>query len=408
MLHFYAFTNVQSFLERTEVSLRLTEKASARGWVQTAPSGQRVSTAIAALGANGAGKTSLLKPFAFLIWFIRGSFTGLKPEQPIPVYAHFGKKDVPSEFEAEGEDSDGVVWRYVVRMTAKQVLHEALYRKKERFSYVFVRDWDEASRTYVIKQQDFGFNPTEASKVRPNASLIATAAQYGVEVAKHLTEQTLCTNVDSSGRHSLDHNALFGAADFFAQDAELKEQMKNLLSSWDMGLKDIKLREIDVKPKVGAPPDAESKVWYPWGIHTSRSGETHEVPFFQESTGTQAAFVLLSELLPALANGGIALIDEFENDLHPLMIEPILSLFDNPSTNPHGAQIILSCHSAEVLNLLHKAQIYLVEKDECESRAWRLDTMQGVRSDDNFSAKYLSGAYGAIPRVGVEARRRQS
>ncbi|MBT9492431.1 MAG: ATP-binding protein, partial [Paucibacter sp.] len=161
MLHFYAFTNVQSFFERTEVSLRLTEKASARGWVRTAPSGLRVSTAIAALGANGAGKTSLLKPLAFLIWFVRTSFTGLKPEQPIPVFAHFGKKDVPSEFEAEGEDSDGVVWRYVVRMTSKQVLHEALYRKKERFSYVFVRDWDEASRSYLIKQQDFGFNPTE-------------------------------------------------------------------------------------------------------------------------------------------------------------------------------------------------------------------------------------------------------
>lgn len=399
MLHYYAFSNVQSFSERTEVSLRLTEKASARGWIRNAPSGQRLSTAIAALGANGAGKTSLLKPLAFLMWFVRGSFSGLKPEQAIPVVAHFGKKDAPSEFEAEGEDGDGVVWRYVVRMTTKQVLHEALYRKKERFSYVFVRDWDEATSSYIIKQQDFGFHSTEAAKVRPNASLIATAAQYGVEVAKHLTEFTLHTNLDASGRQGLDFNALFGAADFFAQEASLQEQMKNLLGSWDLGLQDIKLREVNLKPNVSSAPDEENKVWYPWGVHVSRSGETHEVPFFQESTGTQAAFVLLSELLPVLADGGIALIDEFENDLHPLMIEPILSLFDNPSTNPHGAQVILSCHSAEVLNLLHKGQIYLVEKDQCESRAWRLDSVQGVRSDDNFAAKYLSGAYGAVPRV---------
>lgn len=399
MLHYYAFSNVQSFSARTEVSLRLSEKASARGWVRNAPSGLRLSTAVAALGANGAGKTSLLKPLAFLIWFVRSSFTGLKPEQPIPVEAHFASKEEPSEFEAEGEDSDGTVWRYVVRMSSKHVIHEALYRKRERFGYVFVRDWDATTNSYTIKQQDFGFNPTEASKVRPNASLIATAAQYGVEVAKHLTGSRMHTNINSTGRHGLDHQALFGAADFFAQQETLQEQMKGLLGSWDLGLHDIKLREIDLKASVNTAPDQPQKVWYPWGVHKSRNGTVHELPFYHESTGTQAAFVLLSELLPALASGGIALIDEFENDLHPLMIEPILSLFDNPSTNPHGAQIILSCHSAEVLNLLHKAQIYLVEKDQCESRAWRLDSVQGVRSDDNFAAKYLSGAYGAIPRV---------
>ncbi|MGN6581380.1 MAG: AAA family ATPase [Bordetella sp.] len=399
MLHYYAFSNVQSFLERTEVSLRLTEKASTRGWDRTALSGQRLSTAIAALGANGAGKTSLLKPLAFLIWFVRGSFTGLKPDQPIPVETHFAAKEKPSEFEAEGEDGEGTVWRYVLRVTSKQVIHEALYRKRERFGYVFVRDWDETTSSYQIKQQDFGFNSTEAAKVRPNASLIATAAQYGVEVAKHLTGNRLRANISFAGRHGLDQQALFNAADFFAQQVALQDQMKVLLSSWDLGLQDVQLRELNVKPPVTAAPDEQKKVWYPWGIHKSRSGQIHEVPFFHESTGTQAAFVLLSDLLPALANGGIALIDEFENDLHPLMIEPILSLFDNPSTNPHGAQIILSCHSAEVLNLLHKAQIYMVEKKECESQAWRLDSVQGVRSDDNFAAKYLTGAYGAIPRV---------
>lgn len=399
MLHYYAFSNVQSFPDRTEVSLRLTEKSSARGWIRTGHGGQRLSTAIAALGANGAGKTSLLKPLAFIVWFIRGSFVGLKPEQRIPIDAHFASVDEPSEFEVEGEDRDGVVWRYIVRMTSKQVLHESLYRKRERFGYVFIRDWDEATRSYQIKQQDFGFSPAEASKVRQNASLIATAAQYGVDIAKHITEIRLHTNVDSTGRHGLDHATLLDAADFFAKETELQEQMKELLGSWDLGLQDVQLRELTVNASATAEPSEEKKVWIPWGVHTSKSGQAHEVSFFRESTGTQAAFVLLSKLLPALAHGGIALIDEFENDLHPLMIEPILSLFDNPATNPNDAQIILSCHSAEVLNLLHKAQIYLVEKDHCESRAWRLDSMQGVRSDDNFASKYLSGAYGAIPRV---------
>jgi AAA15 family ATPase/GTPase len=120
----------------------------------------------------------------------------------------------------------------------------------------------------------------------------------------------------------------------------------------------------------------------------------------EESSGTQSAFVLLSRLLPALADGGLVVIDEFENDLHPHMLEPILNLFANEQTNPHKAQILFTCHAMEVLNVLHKSQVMLVEKSaECESTAWRMDTVKGIRNDDNFYAKYMAGAYGAVPQL---------
>ena len=94
----------------------------------------------------------------------------------------------------------------------------------------------------------------------------------------------------------------------------------------------------------------------------------------------------------------LAVIDEFENDLHPNMLEPILDLFANPSTNPHQAQLLFTCHAVEVLNLVHKSQVMLVQKnDECESTASRLDAVEGIRSDDNLYAKYMAGAYGAVP-----------
>ena len=54
----------------------------------------------------------------------------------------------------------------------------------------------------------------------------------------------------------------------------------------------------------------------------------------------------------------------------------------------------------EVLNILHKSQVMLVEKNEYnESTAWRLDSVEGIRSDDNFYAKYMAGAYGAVPQL---------
>lgn len=94
------------------------------------------------------------------------------------------------------------------------------------------------------------------------------------------------------------------------------------------------------------------------------------------------------------------MIDEFENDLHPHMLEPILNLFASTSTNPHGAQLLFTSHALEVLNIVHKSQVMLVEKNEFnESSSWRLDSVAGIRNDDNFYAKYMAGAYGAVPQL---------
>jgi hypothetical protein len=59
---------------------------------------------------------------------------------------------------------------------------------------------------------------------------------------------------------------------------------------------------------------------------------------------------------------------------------------------------LFTCHAVEVLNLVQKSQVILVQKDEyCESSASRLDAVEGIRSDDNLYAKYMAGAYGAVP-----------
>src|SRR5690606_1859440 len=169
MLHAYAFRNFLSFRERTEVSFALTRKASAHGWDATSPAGQRLATAMAVVGANGAGKTSLIKPLAFLNWFITHSFLQSQPAAPIPIKPHFSSPGEPVEFEVEADDMDGTLWRYELKATPERVLHEAVYRrpnkKSAKFSYVFVRQWDEAAKEYAIKQDGFGLNPAEAKKV---------------------------------------------------------------------------------------------------------------------------------------------------------------------------------------------------------------------------------------------------
>ncbi|ODV11525.1 MAG: abortive infection protein [Thiobacillus sp. SCN 64-317] len=392
MLHSYAFSNFQSFRERTEVDLTLSRKVALTDWMAESETGDRVSKLMAVIGPNGSGKTALLKPLVFMSWFTGQSF-----QQPvdagIPAAPHSAAPDEPCEFEAMATDSEGRLWRYVLRCTPQRVLHEALYQKRERFGYVFVRDWDAQSRRYTVKQQDFGLPAAEARKVRPNVSLISWAAQFGVPLATHLANQRVVSNVNVLGRVPMGDQAVLAAAEHFALHENQKTGMSRLLATWDLGLSGVALGQIPVND----PQQPGRKVWFPFGQHRSR-GVDFQLPFALESSGTQGAFVLLSRLLQTLEIGGLAVIDEFENDLHPHMLEPILDLFANPATNPNQAQLLFTCHAMEVLNLIHKSQVMLVQKNpDCESSASRLDAVAGIRSDDNFYAKYMAGAYGAVP-----------
>lgn len=364
-------------------------------WIAVAPSGERVSKLMAVIGPNGSGKTSLIKPLSFLSWFVCHSFQH-PPDAGIPVFPYISAPNEPVEFECT-LDFDGRLWRYVLRCTPDRVLYEALYQRRERFGYVFVREWRDDEKCYVVKQQDFGLASQEARKVRPNVSLISWAAQFDVPIAKRLMSPYVVTNIGSAGRLPMWHGTVNVAARHFADKQAQRALMNRLLSQWDLGLSGVELEEIS---QVNADGSESRKEWIPFGTHKGRDDDLWSIPFTMESSGTQGAFVLLSRLLQALEIGGLAVIDEFENDLHPHMLDPILSLFADRKTNPHDAQLIFTCHAPEVLNLVEKSQVMLVEKNEhCESCASRMDAVDGIRNDDNFYAKYMAGAYGAVPNL---------
>ncbi len=393
MLHSYAFSNFQSFIERVEVDLTINRKTTLTDWMVEPVCGNRVSKLMAVVGHNASGKTALLKPIAFLHWFVSQSFAG-SPGSQIPVSPHVLHAAEPSEFECVF-DFDNTQWRYVLHCTQQRVLHEALYKKRERFNYVFIRNWVAETNSYLVKQQGFGLSAPSAKKVRPNVSLIAWAAQYDVPLAKRFAASLFISNLNVVGRLPISDQAIMSAADYFLSSPVQQAEMNRLLSDWDLGLSGINILQIQLDP-VQSP---DEKSWFPFGRHM-RGTEAFILPFNMESNGTQGAFILLSRLLPVLEKGGLAVIDEFENDLHPHMLEPILDLFANHATNPHGAQLIFSTHAIEVLNLLEKSQVMLVEKDaDCISTAYRMDTVEGIRNDDNFYAKYMAGAYGAVPRL---------
>lgn len=394
MLRAFTLKNFQSFKESTRISLELNRHTPVDGRSFVSPLGSRLTKAAAIIGANASGKTTLIKSLVFVDWFVKHSFHA-RPDEPIPVEAHFSDVDEPSVFEVEFE-LDGREWRYRLAVTSQRVHHESLHTRQSRaFSYVFTRDWAPERGGYVIRQQQFGLLQKEAEKVRQNASLVSTAAQYDVQLALKLASTNVFSNVHGLGRQTMDQDQLMRASQFYARNADLRVQMATLLQQWDLGLTDVHVESHMVTNEMGK----SEEIYLPYGVHRVAAKE-HRLLFLHESSGTQGAFLLLSRILPALKAGGLVVIDELEADLHPHMLTPLLDLFFSSRTNPHNAQIVFTCHSMEVLSLLHKAQVVLVEKnDNCESDAWRLDAVKGVRADDNLYAKYMAGAYGAVPRI---------
>ncbi|MDO5624627.1 MAG: AAA family ATPase [Pseudomonadota bacterium] len=395
MLHRFAFSNFQSFRERTEVNWLLDGKVPEAVWSVTGSAGMRASTVMAVIGPNASGKTGVLSALVFVLSFAFHSFAA-DPQAKIAFSPYALFEGEPSEFEIEFE-WDGKLWRYVLRCTRERVLHEALYVKRQRMGYVFLRDWAAGELRYEVKRQpEFDLPIAEAAKARANASLISTGAQYGVSLAQRMVQANVSTNLDFRGRIGTGPGPQLGAAHYFAHHPDQLQQAIRLMRTWDFGLHAIELRAQELALENGKT----ERVWIPFGIHRDRRGKPFELPLQRESSGTQSVFVLLRGLLDVLESGGLAIVDEFENDLHPHMLEPILSLFADKATNPHGAQLLFTCHAMEVLNILHKSQVMLVEKDEgSESTAWRLDSVEGIRSDDNFYAKYMAGAYGAVPQL---------
>jgi hypothetical protein len=396
VLHSFAVTNFRSFLERTEISLVLTDKDAVNGWDRRSPiTDQRITTAMAVMGANASGKTSLIQALAFAAWFVRHSFSAA-PDDPIPVLQHFNGRDRPAEFEiiADGTGEQGLL-RYQLSVSPTTVVRETLEQKSGRGSWRLIFARSLGSSGFLIDQDGFGLEPAQAGNVRANASLISWAAQFGVPLAKQFVDTVILANINAVGRMTTgDEEFLRKNADFYVKNPDLQSRMRELLAQWDLGLSDVEFHELEVMSERGEP----EKAWFAAGVHLDKRKNKHLLHFAFESSGTKAAYSLLVPLLPVLKFGGLLIFDELDNDLHPHMLQPVLELFSNPETNPHRAQIIFTCHTVEVLRHLQKSQVVLVEKDGLESQAWRLDSMEGVRSDDNRVAKYLAGTYGGVPR----------
>jgi predicted ATPase len=132
--------------------------------------------------------------------------------------------------------------------------------------------------------------------------------------------------------------------------------------------------------------------------------DDQQVPFdlADESAGTRTWFQLIGPALSALRGGQVMLFDEIDASLHPKLSARLLALFQNPETNPHGAQLIFSTHDTSLLNHLNRDEVWLTEKGTDGATTLTALAEYGgdkVRRSLNLERAYLQGRFGAVPEL---------
>jgi hypothetical protein len=362
---------------------------------------ERAVKVIALFGANASGKSTVLRALAFLSWFVQHSFH-LPPDSPQPC-ERFNDEEVrdqptrlavrfagPADLSmATDPATPQCCYAYEVVFGGKgkpqHVVHEALHYWPST-SGRQVRLFERKQEGSITAGKPFGlagYRSAIEKVLRPNASLISTLAQLGhpLSLLARQMASTIISNVFIEKVEINDDNV----ARFYAAQPDELQALNREIERVDLGI-----REVQIQDGTNGP----MALFQHHGLATS-------LPVQFESHGTRAFIRIFPLLNRALITGGIAVIDELDLSIHPLVLPEIIRWFYDTERNPHNAQLWMTCQNASLLEELVKEEVFFCEKDsKGRTTVYGLQDIQSVRRGDNYYRKYLGGVYGAVPRLG--------
>ena len=135
--------------------------------------------------------------------------------------------------------------------------------------------------------------------------------------------------------------------------------------------------------------------------HLKDATEHIDFEIENESDGTRRLMDLLPALLQSKSSEKVYLIDEIDRSMHPLLSRMFLQAYLNDENCGRG-QLIVTTHESHLLDrkLLRRDEIWFAEKDKNGgSHLYSLSEYK-VRNDLKLEKGYLDGRFGAIPFLG--------
>jgi predicted ATPase len=415
LLRFMA-SNHRSILEPIELSMIAVdeERPSVHRFGTMA---ERAVSIAGIYGPNASGKSNVLDAISWLSSAVERSlrtWEDMVPRQPFK----FGSGPLePSGYEIEMA-VDGVRYIYRLGVDDSNVLVEGLYSYPERRRRILF----EREGTEIRFRRGLGTLSGTRELLTPTTLALSAAMRFDEPEVRNFGRavaniQTLRARRRSPGlrggfavvtpwalterlfdeQNSTSQSSLF--EDPETAKVSPRDSALALLRFADLGIDDVQIveDEVEVSETSGATHRVARR--RPRLLHRAAG---QEVPFelSEESVGTQTWFQLIGPILRALRSGRVLLVDEIDASLHPTLSARLLELFQDPITNPMGAQLVFTTHDTNLLNYLNRDEVWLTEKGENGATSLTaLAEFAGdkVRRSLNLEKAYLRGRFGAVP-----------
>jgi AAA15 family ATPase/GTPase len=374
----------------------------------------------AIFGANGSGKSNLIRGFQSMVRIIRNC---IKDEQVLSneIIPFLFQKDPhnQSSFFQVAFIANGVQFRYGFEADKTRIISEWLFGKpltedkesKVRERYYFKREGNEIKINEKEFREGIMFVPNKSQPIplyRENVLFISLVNAFNGPIAKSIHDSFFNGVSISSGLDDpFNWIVLLNKLD---QDKKFSNRLTKFLQSIDPEISRLEIVEVADGESTSSlsmvrEPSNDKKKGYVV-VYRSVKDKNHkliEVPLNlhgQEGEGTKKLATLGPNLFHTLDHGGLMLVDEFDARLHPNLSRKIIELFHSPDTNPHNAQLVFVSHDSNLLDarLLRRDQIAFTKKGNTgATELYSLAEFKGVRNDSSFEKDYLMGKYNAVP-----------
>jgi len=133
--------------------------------------------------------------------------------------------------------------------------------------------------------------------------------------------------------------------------------------------------------------------------HLNKKGQSVNFSLFEESDGTNRLFDFIAPFFEIINRESVVIIDEIDQSIHPALLKELVKKFmDNPATK---GQLIFTTHESNLLDqqLFRRDEIWFVEKHDGATQLYPLSDFD-IRQDLDIRKGYLNGRFGAIPFLG--------
>lgn len=415
MLLRFSVANYLSIREEAELSFIATAfKDDVGHLIATRYSKYGVLPVVALYGANASGKSNILDALGFLRSLVMNSFK--RAEDTMlhrPFLLDEDSAAQPSTFILDFIMED-VRYQYGVMQSKQRVHEEWLYTFPKQIKQVLFSRSDTEQTEYYFGRSFAGSNRQIQSITRPTALFLSAGATSGHPLLTRISDYfATAIRMRSQVSAPLDE-----VAKSLEQDAALQKEVVAYLAKADTGIADMKISTEsmpeDIKqdlthfyaalskltnlkvPQRNTQEEVMRKVELG---HSSADGKVRYLRFEDESLGTKHLFAILPQVFTTLKNGTILVLDEITTSLHTLLARQLVSIFQDPLTNPKGAQLVFSTHDTNLLSpgLLRRDEVWFAEKSsDGRSVYFPLSDIK-TKNTDNIERGYVQGRFGAIP-----------